>query len=106
MGKAFAVYFMPLFMLVMHLFVIFMASLEPKVQKIGKVSSFIYRLIPDISLWVQTSILLNSLNLIPFSGASILLLIGFIFLVIGNYLPKTGQNNSVGIKIPWTLDDE
>lgn len=32
--------------------------------------------------------------------------IGFIFAVIGNYLPKCKQNYTIGIKVPWTLQDE
>ena len=27
-------------------------------------------------------------------------------MVIGNYLPKCKQNYTLGIKLPWTLDDE
>ena len=34
------------------------------------------------------------------------LLMGAIFIIIGNYLPKCGQNYTIGIKIPWTLHSE
>ena len=34
------------------------------------------------------------------------ILIGLIFTIIGNYLPKCKQNYTIGIKIPWTLDNE
>ena len=33
-------------------------------------------------------------------------LIGLIFTIIGNYMPKCKQNYTIGIKIPWTLDSE
>ena len=33
-------------------------------------------------------------------------LIGVIFTIIGNYLPKCKQNYTIGIKIPWTLNNE
>ena len=33
-------------------------------------------------------------------------LIGLIFTVIGNYMPKCKQNYTIGIKIPWTLNSE
>ena len=33
------------------------------------------------------------------------LFLGIIFIVVGNYLPKSRQNYSIGIKIPWTLSD-
>lgn len=33
-------------------------------------------------------------------------IIGAMFIVVGNYLPKCRQNNTMGIKLPWTLNDE
>lgn len=31
---------------------------------------------------------------------------GFLFILIGNYLPKMRHSYTVGIKLPWTLADE
>ena len=31
---------------------------------------------------------------------------GLLFMIIGNYLPKVKQNNTIGIRIVWTLEDE
>ena len=31
---------------------------------------------------------------------------GAFFILIGNYLPKTRQNHVIGIRVPWTLNDE
>jgi len=33
-------------------------------------------------------------------------LMGVLFVIIGNYLPKCKQNYTIGIKIPWTLNNE
>lgn len=33
-------------------------------------------------------------------------LIGFLFVVLGNYLPKCKQNFTMGIRCPWTLSSE
>ena len=33
-------------------------------------------------------------------------LIGLVFAIIGNYMPKCKQNYTIGIKIPWTLNSE
>lgn len=33
-------------------------------------------------------------------------LIGFLCIVIGNYLPKTRRNSTIGVKIKWTLENE
>lgn len=32
--------------------------------------------------------------------------VGLLFLVLGNYLPKTRANWAVGVRTPWTLEDE
>ena len=34
------------------------------------------------------------------------ILLGLMFIVIGNYLPKCKQSYTMGIKLPWTLNDE
>ena len=34
------------------------------------------------------------------------LLIGFMLIVLGNYMPKARQNYTFGIKTPWALEDE
>jgi len=33
------------------------------------------------------------------------LLVGLVLIVFGNYLPKSRQNDFIGIKLPWTLND-
>lgn len=37
---------------------------------------------------------------------SIAFIIGIMFIGIGNYLPRVPQNYTLGIKTPWTLDNE
>lgn len=34
------------------------------------------------------------------------ILLGLIFIIMGNYMHKVKQNYTVGIKLPWTLDSE
>lgn len=34
------------------------------------------------------------------------MLCGLLFVIVGNYLPKTRQNYTMGIKVPWTLNSE
>ena len=36
----------------------------------------------------------------------ILLLLGALFVILGNYMPKCKQNHTIGIRIPWTLHQE
>ena len=34
------------------------------------------------------------------------LFMGALFVIIGNYMPKCKQSYTMGIKLPWTLNDE
>jgi uncharacterized membrane protein len=34
------------------------------------------------------------------------LVMGFLMMVLGNYMPKCAPNYTVGIRLPWTLHDE
>jgi len=34
------------------------------------------------------------------------MLVGIMFIIVGNYLPKCRQSYTMGIKLPWTLNDE
>ena len=34
------------------------------------------------------------------------ILIGVLFVILGNYLPKCKQSYTIGIKLPWTLHSE
>ncbi len=34
------------------------------------------------------------------------IMVGIVFMILGNYMHKVKQNYTVGIKIPWTLDSE
>ena len=68
--------------------------------------TLIYWLVPLISGLVQLSIYGAALGLIANSTRIGLIMVGIVFLVVGNYLPKTKQNYTVGIRLPWTLDNE
>ena len=67
-----------------------------------------------VSLWIVPilSICLNAASYMTALGVQIsmtvlcCLLIGILFLALGNYLPKLQQNYTVGIKIAWALADE
>ena len=36
----------------------------------------------------------------------ILMIIGFVFVIIGNYMPLIPQNRFLGVRVPWTLNNE
>ena len=101
------VFLIPLLMMGLHLFLVVVTSLDPKASHVSpKMRTLIYWLVPFISGLVQLSIYGAALGLIGNSTRIGLMMVGLVFLVVGNYLPKTKQNYTVGIRLPWTLDSE
>lgn len=106
-SKIFAVLGLPAILLAVHLACIFFTLLDPKAKNIhGKLFRLIYFICPCVSLLTGTVIYSYTLGFDLPITTLIMLFLGALFIVIGNYLPKCRQNYSVGIKLPWTLADE
>lgn len=105
-SKAFAVFFIPLFLWAAHLLTGFITLADPKKQNISdKVFLLILLIIPAASLFGMLVMYTGALGL-PVSINMIgNLFLGIVFLAVGNYMPKTRQNYTIGIKIPWALND-
>ena len=95
------------------LFVLFqiiaLASLEKESVKVtvpAKMRKLYAWIIPALSLIVQGSIYANALGWVKSSPTLVTAFLGIIFVIIGNYLPKTHRNHTIGIRIPWTLSDD
>ena len=106
-SKPFAIFFLPLFLLGIQWFCIFITSADPRKQNISpKIFTLILWIIPIISLIMGVSVYAYNLGYsIPIETLSQILM-GLLLLILGNYLPKTRQNYTIGIKLPWTLDNE
>ncbi|WHL23039.1 SdpI family protein [Streptococcus iniae] len=101
-----AVFFLPGVMLLTHLFCIWLTSKDPKSGGLGKMQHLIYWIVPVISIFAQSMVFLVASGFTKISVFNANLFLGLLFLVLGNYLPKVRQNYTVGIKLPWTLNDE
>ena len=106
-SKPLAVFGLPLFLLLVHLFVIFMTARDPKNrtmnEKMGKV---IYWLTPIVSLSLSYLIYSKALGSTTNPSIFVSALLGLIFVMMGNYMPKLKVNHTVGIRLPWTLQSE
>ena len=106
-SKPLAVFGLPLFLLLVHLFVIFMTARDPKNrtmnEKMGKV---IYWLTPIVSLSVFYLIYSKALGSTTNPSIVVSALLGLILVIMGNYMPKLKVNHTVGIRLPWTLQSE
>ena len=95
------------------LFVLFqiiaLASLERESVKVtvpAKMRKLYAWIVPALSFIVQGSIYANALGIVKNSPTLVTAFLGMLFIVIGNYLPKTKRNHTIGIRIPWTLSDD
>ena len=106
-SKAFAVFGMPAVLLAILWLGAFVTAHDPKRQNISpKMFSLGLWIAPVISLVVAATMYPVNLGYkldIPFFSE---LLMGLLFIIVGNYLPKARQNYTIGIKIPWTLANE
>ena len=108
-GKIFAVFGLPMFLLIIQLICVFVTSADPKGKNISdKAYQAILWIVPASSLICGYSIYSHALGLSEYFGIEkgIYLFLGISLLVLGNYLPKSGPNFTIGIKLPWTLTDE
>ena len=106
-SKALAVFGLPFFLLLVHLFVIFMIGRDPKNRTMNeKMVKVIYWLIPIASLIVSYLIYSKALGSTTNPSVFVSVLLGFIFVIMGNYMPKLKVNHTVGIRLPWTLQSE
>ncbi len=106
-SKPFAVFFIPLFLLAMQWVCIFFTTQDPKNKgQNAKAMSIIFWIIPVVS--VVCFIAIYSASLGKEIGAETIMpaLISVLFIILGNYFPKINQNTTLGIKVPWTLNDE
>ena len=106
-SRAVAVFGLPLFLLAVEWLCAAVMANDPKKQNISpKMFSFSLWIAPVISL--ITAAAMYSFNLgyqVNFTFV-VELMLGVLFIIIGNYLPKARQNYTMGIKIPWTLANE
>ncbi len=106
-SKLFAVFGLPVFLLLIHLAVAFITAADPKRQNISpKVFNLILWIVPACSLVCAAAIYSYNLGYRADITFFMELLVGVLFVVIGYYLPTLKQNYTVGIKLPWTLASE
>lgn len=106
-SKAFSVFGMPAIMLGFHGICILAIRIDPKHKNTNnKVLALVFWLCPAISLITSSITYMTALGLDPAVEILLPLTMGFLFLLIGNYLPKCKQNHTVGIRVRWTLQDE
>lgn len=107
-SKAFVVFGMPLILLAVQWLMLFLQSFLQKQSKPqnNKIVGIMYTMIPITSLVVNASIYSIALDMEWNLFMLIPVFMGVLFMFIGNYMPKTTRNRTMGIKISWTLGND
>ena len=106
-SRAFAVFGLPAFLVAVHLLCTFGTLMDPKRKNIqDKMYKLVLWICPVISIFTCGGVYLYALGVHVDMACTAELLVSVLFIVIGNYLPKCRQSYTMGIKLPWTLNDE
>lgn len=105
--RAFAVFGLPMILLVIHWVCIIITAADHKRREQNKKAYNMVLFITPLISWFTNAIMYAAAFGLEFNMFSLMFgLLGIMFIVIGNYMPKTKQNHTLGIKISWTLQSE
>ena len=107
-GSPASVFFvMPLILLAVHWLCMILSSvIDKNAEQNKKIMGITFWIIPVISLMSCGVIFATALGYTSNIYAIVLLTIALAFIIIGNYLPKTTRNRTMGIKIKWALAND
>lgn len=107
-SKPTAVFLLPVILLAIQWLCIFVTALEPKAKNVTstKVLGIVLWIIPILNLFLNVMVWLAAFGREVNMAVVMPLFMGALFVIIGNYLPKCKQSYTMGIKLPWTLNDE
>ncbi|MBD5520415.1 MAG: DUF1648 domain-containing protein [Lachnospiraceae bacterium] len=105
--RSFTVFVIPLIMLAIHWSCIIFTARDPKNKdQSSKVFNMVLWILPITSLIVSgfnyAIALENDINI----GMIERVLLGLMFVILGNYMPKCRQNSTIGVKVTWALRNE
>ena len=106
-SKAFMVFGLPALLLAMQWVCVFASMADPKCQNYNpKMLKMMFWICPAIGLILCTMVYSAALGYELPIEVIMPLLVGVMFMVIGNWLPKCKQTYTMGIKLPWTFASE
>lgn len=95
------------FLVVMNLFLCFMLDNDPKNKRQNNFLMTLSKLsMPIIMTIIYIITILAGLGKEVNTSVIISILMGILFIAIGNYMPKVKRNYTMGIKLHWTLNSD
>lgn len=106
-SKAVAVFVFPCILLGIHWLCVIVSSIDPGSKNYHrKMITLVLWICPAISLLIGSLIYAKVLGYDLDVEIVMPLLVGLMFIIVGNLLPKCRQSYTMGIKLPWTLASE
>ena len=106
-GKALAVFGLPVLYLLAHLLCLWLTLRDQeKRRQSPKALGLLFWILPVCSLATSGMLYQAALGKDMGAAAVVPVLLGALFICVGNYLPKVTQNRTLGIKLSWTLGNE
>ena len=106
-SKGFTVFGMPALMLALQWICVIASMADPKYKNFNtKMLKLVLWTCPAISLIVNGMVYCAALGFELPIEIIMPLLVGAMFIAIGNWLPKCRQTYTMGIKLPWTFASE
>ncbi len=96
----------PLLLVIHWLCIIATAALDKNNAQNQKIMGILFWILPAISLASSGMMFSAALGHTTNAFAIVMLLLGVMFIVIGNYMPKATRSRTTGIKIKWTLAND
>ena len=102
-----AVFALPVFLMLMHWFCLFITSKDTKNKdQSQRAFGIIFWIMPLVSIFTSGIIYTSAFGKAIELSMIMPIFLGLMFAIIGNYMPKVKQNHTLGIKIRWTLESE
>ena len=106
-SRAFAVFGLPLIVAALNIVTYFGLNADPKRANMSPALRLIAQWIcPVVSVLTGGLTIAWGLGFELRIERIVPIFVGLVFVIIGNYMPKTKQSYTMGIRLPWTLHSE
>lgn len=104
-----SVFFMPMMAAAIYALLLFVPKLDPKRRSL-KMSMRAYNIVIDAVVGMEAVIFAATMFAAYHNGFEVakvvLVSVGVLFMVVGNYMTTVKQNWTFGLRVSWTLSDE
>lgn len=106
-GKAFAVFGTPILLLMFHWITAALVFLDARNREQSEQAiNLVFFIFPVLS-WISSGMIYAASMGIEMNMTTWMeVLLGVLFLIMGNYFPKMKRNYTMGIRVPWTVSNE